>query len=406
MHDGKHHEGTPGLLKARRRAALGAVVALLAPASAAVAGTTSSIPSPSSTSYLNGVVCASTSDCWVVGSDRSVGGAYLNQLQRWNGRKWKLMTVPQPGGETASSQNDLQGASCSSKSNCWAVGEYTSGGPQLNEILRWNGKKWSTVATPQPGGKGSGAINDLFGVTCPSAKDCWAIGVFTGKSGGFLNQTLHWNGKKWTHVTAPDPGGSKSSAFNVLQGVACASSSSCWAGGDFETSAYFNQALRWNGKKWSDVKTPQPGPPGNDINSIVCSSAVDCVAVGDSGGGRLNQVLAWNGQHWSPVTAPSPGGTALNDQSQLTGVDCTSKAKCWAVGYFETNLGPSHDQALRWNGKKWSQVTTPQPGASGNQLNGISCVSASDCWAVGQYVISTQTLDLALHWNGTAWSQG
>ena len=36
-----------------------------------------------------------------------------------------------------------------------------------------------------------------------------------------------------------------------------------------------------------------------------------------------------------------------------------------------------------WNGISWSIVTSPNNGTSGLQLNGVTCASASDCWAVG-----------------------
>jgi hypothetical protein len=407
MQKGASLESNRPRLRFLRRAGLAAAAAALSLASVAVAA--EPIPSPSSTSYLNAVACVLPKDCWVVGSYRNSNGAYLNQIERWGRRKWKLAKTPQPGGKaTLDDQSGLNGVACTSKSNCWAVGYYTQGGPQFNEIFRWNGKKWTRAKVPQPGGRANGAINVLAGVSCVSNADCWAVGVYTASSGGFVNQSLRWNGKRWTQVSAPDPGGKKSAAFNLLQGVDCASRSDCWAVGDFETSAYFNQALHWNGKRWSRARPPQPGPPGNDLASISCPSKVDCIAVGDSGGGELNQVLVWNGKRWSHGKVPSPGGTALNDQNQLSGVTCTSKSNCWAVGYFSSNLGASNDQALRWNGKRWSHVKTPQPGGTSagdtNELRAVTCVSIRDCWAVGQFGNSSETLDLALHWNGTKWS--
>ncbi len=411
MRDGTSIERTRRRLL--RRIAIGAVagVALSAPSALAA----NSITSPSSTSYLNAVACASANDCWAVGSYKNTAGGYLNQAQHWTGGKWKLAKTPQPGTSSSDQQDQLYGVACPSRSTCWAVGDSYAGTghPQLNEIFRWNGKKWSAVKPPQPGGKSTGAINNLTSVACNSTRDCSAVGVFTGGSGGFLNQTLHWNGKKWSKVNAPSPGGAGSGAFNILQGLACPSSSDCWAVGDFQTTAYFNQALRWNGKKWTPVKAPQPGhAEGQDLTAVSCSSAHDCVAVGDlsSGvGAELNQALTWGGQRWRAVKVPSPGGFALNDQNQLNGVSCVSQKRCWAVGSFSTSLGPNHDQALRFNGKKWVHVTTPQPGGTGvgdnNQLKGVTCLSASNCWAVGQYGNSSESLDLILHWNGHKWAR-
>jgi hypothetical protein len=57
----------------------------------------------------------------------------------------------------------------------------------------------------------------------------------------------------------------------------------------------------------------------------------------------------------------------------------------WAVGNGGT--------ILEWNGAAW----VPHASGTTANLNGVHCVSANDCWAVGAGV--------RLHWDGTAWSQ-
>jgi hypothetical protein len=52
------------------------------------------------------------------------------------------------------------------------------------------------AALPQP-------PTQLFGVFCPSAKDCWAVGEVRHGSAD-ANQMLHWNGKKWRSVAVPN----------------------------------------------------------------------------------------------------------------------------------------------------------------------------------------------------------
>ena len=44
--------------------------------------------------------------------------------------------------------------------------------------MHWNGKKWSLVPTPPPGGTLSGDQNELYDVVCPSASSCWAGGEY------------------------------------------------------------------------------------------------------------------------------------------------------------------------------------------------------------------------------------
>src|SRR5689334_16741878 len=66
---------------------------------------------------------------------------------------------------TVTAHGFLDGVSCSSGSNCVAVGQRAPAqgfGGTLAE--RWNGTTWSKVASPSPGGS-SGAR--LTGVACP-----------------------------------------------------------------------------------------------------------------------------------------------------------------------------------------------------------------------------------------------
>ncbi len=125
----------------------------------------------------------------------------------------------------------------------------------LNEILRWNGKKWSSISTPQPDGTKTGAENILFGATCGSAGDCWAVGTFGGRSASTAvrNQALHWNGARWSLVKTPDPGGTGMGDNNELGSVRCVTPVNCWTVGEQQKhsqSEEHNEILHWNGTKW------------------------------------------------------------------------------------------------------------------------------------------------------------
>ena len=48
----------------------------------------------------------------------------------------------------------------------------------LNEALHWNGRKWSSVKVPQPGGAARDAVNALLGVRCGRSGTCWAVGFY------------------------------------------------------------------------------------------------------------------------------------------------------------------------------------------------------------------------------------
>jgi hypothetical protein len=63
-------------------------------------------------------------------------------------------------------------------------------------------------------------------------------------------------------------------------------------------------------------------------------------------------------------------------------VSCVSGSDCVAVG--STNTGSANETlAMVWNGTAWSIVPSPNAGTRNDQLSSVSCVSASDCVAVG-----------------------
>src|SRR5215472_4596527 len=80
----------------------------------------------------------------------------------------------------------------------------------------------------------------------------------------------------------------------------------------------------------------------------------------------------------------------------LTGVSAVSGSDAWAVG-------DDPGLALHWNGTRWVRTAIPHS-SSLSVLTGVSALSASDAWAVGS-LGDVSTTTLALHWNGTAWAR-
>ena len=66
---------------------------------------------------------------------------------------------------------------------------------------------------------------------------------------------------------------------------------------------------------------------------------------------------------------------------------CVSASDCWAVGYYYDGTTSIYQTLIeRWDGTSWAIVTSPNTSATqNNYLNGVTCTSASDCWAVGYY---------------------
>ena len=96
-------------------------------------------------------------------------------------------------------------------------------------------------------------------------------------------------------------------------------------------------------------------------------------------------------------------------RGQLDGVSCVSAAHCVAVGY--AGGGGLNAISEIWNGKSWSyaKVTWPK-GVKNTQLHEVSCTSASHCVAVGSTGQNPDEEGLtsraaATVWNGKSWSE-
>jgi hypothetical protein len=111
-------------------------------------------------------------------------------------------------------------------------------------------------------------------------------------------------------------------------------------------------------------------------------------------------VESWNGTAWSVV--PSP--IIVPNESAFNGVFCLSAKSCVAVGD-----NSSSTLVESWNGIAWSVVPSPTPGKYGG-LSSVSCSSTRSCVAVGNYSngtgsgSSTLSRTLVESWNGIAWS--
>jgi hypothetical protein len=392
-----------------------------------LAGQHPSVPEPGIASALLGVFCTSRSDCWAVGTYQPKTTTDLNLVLHWNGSRWRRSPVPDPAGTGNGDASALTSVRCARVTDCWAVGVYERmSGAIFSEALHWNGRRWSFARTPEVGGAAKDSITLLADVVCPSSVNCWAVGEF-GNEGVQLhlrNEALHWNGKKWALAGTPEPAGTAIGDINELASVRCTSGTNCLAIGTYGTVLaqrdVLNQALRWNGRKWSSLSVPNPGGAGasgdtNGLHGLACTSADNCWAVGSfsstASAGTLDQVLHWNGSTWSQIAVPEPGGSDGAASEDLFFATCSSPTNCWAVGEFAP-VGSSQvtaDLAVHWDGGMWSIVDTPDPaGVSSNDFNelaAVRCVSANNCWAVGlANVASAPDFAQLLHWDGTRWS--
>ena len=211
-----------------------------------------STPNPAHARWaeIAGVSCLSATDCMAVGDYESAAKRVLTFAEVWNGKKWRLLpATPNVKHKKESLFNDI---SCATPTRCVAVGFTVGTGSRAVEhpfAEKWTGGKWRLTAAVSP----SGAA--LYGVSCPAASYCMAVGA-----DGRAALSERWNGSSWRVFRIARTSGTRNR--DSLEHVSCISTEHCVAVGvrNIPTRNYTNQTLAevWNGSSWKPQKTANP----------------------------------------------------------------------------------------------------------------------------------------------------
>ena len=250
--------------------------------------------------------------------------------------------------------------SCASAGNCTAVGDYSdSSGHEQGLLLTETSGTWATgVEASLPADAGRDPVVDLVSVSCASAGNCTAVGRYQDDLGNYYRHGLlltETSGTWATGVEASLPANAGTTHTAGLNEVSCASAGNCTAVG------YYERQLR-----------PRTG------------AAVDR-DVGDVGGRRRGIAARkrWHKPGTSQLGVVRLGGE-LHRRRLLRG-----------------QLGPLRGLLLSETSGTWAAGVEPSlPANAGtNQdagLGSVSCASAGNCTAVGDYT------DSSGHYTGTA----
>jgi hypothetical protein len=217
----------------------------------------------------------------------------------------------------------------------------------------------------------------------------------------------------WTLQPVSKPAGAKASA---LAGVSCASSSECIAVGAYTTATSLCStgcplAERWNGASWAVARTPTPAhAKTSSLAAVSCGPGGACTAVGnyvDRAGAARTLAERWNGTDWhiertvNPPDAWSRPGSGLAG-TMLSGVSCASATSCFAVGSYVTRSSKFELTLLEhWNGQHWTLQSASQ--ATGHPVISVSCPSSTECSAAGANDTGSSVSPFVDHWNGSSW---
>jgi hypothetical protein len=218
-------------------------------------GSWSVVPSPNTSpvldNALNAVSCTGPHDCTAVGIARGVSGNLSPLVERWNGTSWTMVTSAVPAGSTDA---ELYGVSCTGPSTCTAVGQYANGSSYQTLVEAWNGSGFVAVASPDAT---TSAQNLLQSVSCAALGHCTAVGAyFDGASQRSLIETE-------THGvwSLPPPTTGSPTNFAFLYGVSCPTAASCTAVGGANAAPSRTPLVMTTQAPLPAIATEAPGNP-------------------------------------------------------------------------------------------------------------------------------------------------
>jgi hypothetical protein len=298
---------------------------------------------------ISSVSCASAGNC-AAGGRYEAGHLQAFVVDERNGVWGKAIKVPglralDGGGGNAG----VFSVSCGSAGNCAAGGYAQRGLDQGFVATERNGVWGKAIEVP-----GLAALNkgdaEVDSVSCASAGSCAAGGSYETRRGGLAFVAVERNGRWGKAIAVPglaalDTGG----GLADVGSVSCPSAGNCTAGGVYYTSSsgahshafvVAEKHGRWG--RAMDV----PGLSALDVNrlgqvtSVSCGLAGNCAAVGEYSrrGAQQGFVVTERTGHWGRAIA-IPGLAALNKRglAEVPSVSCVRAGACAAGGSYWGN---------------------------------------------------------------------
>ncbi|GLW68493.1 hypothetical protein Kpho02_07920 [Kitasatospora phosalacinea] len=237
---------------------------------------------------------------WVTGSRRG-GGVPIGH---YRAGRWQVQDAPLPAHAVGGGFGGITTAG--GPDDAWAVGSY-----QPDDLLtfygvieHWDGASWRQVPTPDLGTD----YWTLSDVAATGPSDVWAAGSVGTPEGWPRPLLLHYDGRAWSRVAAPD----LDARYGELTRLVVAGPGDVWAAGtenDASRTSYRPLVARFDGRAWTHQDTGIAGgrlsglarTPGGV--AVVGSVAVD--GVSRPTGAQLTH------RGWEPLDLPqgtAPGG--------------------------------------------------------------------------------------------------
>ncbi len=330
-----------------------------------------------------------------------------------------------PGASTLNAGGNalIQSISCASAGNCSAGGWYkdASGHQQVFVVSEVKGTWHTAIETPGTATLNKGGYAQVRSVSCASAGNCGAGGLYTDSSGHTQAFVVNQVNGTW-HAAREVPG---TATLNVhgdgeVNSVSCPSNGNCSAGGFYKDVSYNLQAFvvsEVNGTWHTAREVPGTGTLNvhgdASVTSVSCASAGNCSAGGQyvgSGWGSLPFVASQVNGTWHSAREVPGLATLDHGGASLGSLSCGSAGNCSAGGSYHDAAGNQQVFVVNQvNGSWHTAIQVPGTGTlntgGGSWIYEMSCGSAGNCTVVGSYFTSYWHAFVASEVNGT-WHNG
>src|ERR1022692_4476195 len=260
--------------------------------------------------------------------------------------------------------------------------------------------RWGTaIEVPGLAALNKGGNAGVISVSCASAGNCAAGGLYTNQAGnpqGFVaaERTGRWGNA----VEVPGLAALDTDGYSGVSSVSCGAAGNCAAGGYYQDRHGLQQgfvAAERNGHWGRAVEVPGLAALGGDaqVNSVSCAPAGNCAAGGDntdaSGNSHGFVASKQHGRWGKAIEVPGLATLNTGGYAQVWSVSCAPAGSCAAGGYYSEPHSEQGFVAAERNGRWGTAIKVPGLAALNKgreaQVDLVSCGSAGNCAAGGYY---------------------
>lgn len=278
-----------------------------------------------------------------------------------------------------------------------------------------SGSGWGT-AREAPGtaalNRGASGLSGFSSVSCASAGNCAAGGTYTDSGGNIWVFLASQKNGVWGKaeqvpgIAALNLGGYPVDSENGPAGpsitqVSCSSAGNCAIVGTYRNAAHFvrpfviseHDGVWGTAREIAGIEQFSPKRGVDSADSVSCSAAGECAAVGSVGGAKQTPLAFVVSEHhgtWGKAQAIK--GFAASSTPEPESVSCTAPGDCLAGGAWfgappsdQTTAFLATERNGRWSSAQPVRGLAALDTGHGSTIKSLTCVSAGNCVVTGRF---------------------